>query len=310
MSGLATHPAPAISVLLPVYNAAPYLRAALESILSQTFSDFELLALNDGSTDASLSILQQAAATDQRLRVISRENKGLVETLNELVGLSRGQLLARMDADDISRPERFERQVAYLNEHPECVAVGTRCLLIDPEGLPIMRSVNDLQHEDIERAMLSGWGAIRGICHPTLMMRRDAVMTAGGYSAEYTHAEDIDLFLRLGEQGRLANIADILLEYRQHFGSVGYSQSQRQMHATIKAVEAAMHRRGMEIDSKDIAVSIWQPMSRAAVHCKWAWWALYSGFRNTARKHALRGFLSEPHKLDSIKVLACAIRGY
>ena len=310
MSRLASHAVPAISVVLPVYNAAPYLRTAVESILNQTFCDFELLALNDGSTDASLSVLQQIAATDQRLRVISRENKGLVETLNELIVLSRGQYLARMDADDISRPERFARQVTYLNEHPECVAVGTRCLLIDPEGLPIMRSVNDLEHQDIESAMLSGWGAIRGICHPTLMMRRDSVMKAGGYSADYTHAEDIDLFLRLGELGRLANIADILLEYRQHFGAVGYSQSQRQMHATIRAIEAAKRRRGIDADSKDIAASIWQPMSRAGVHCKWAWWALYSGFRDTARKHAIRGFLGEPHKLESIKVLACAIRGY
>lgn len=309
MSGLASHDVPQISVLLPVYNAAPYLRAAVGSILSQTFSDYELLALDDGSTDGSLSILQQIAATDQRLRVISRENKGLVETLNELIGLSRGRYLARMDADDFSEPRRFELQVAYLNEHPECVVVGTRSLLIDPEGLPLGKSVNDLEHDDIINATLSGWASLRGMCHPTVMMRKDAVVRIGGYSTEFAHAEDVDLFLRLAEVGKLANLADVLFKYRQHFGSVGHSHAQRQADAATRAIKAAGRRRNIDVGGDAFAISS-KPMSRVDVHHKWAWWALYSGFAKTARKHAAIGFLKAPCRLESIKVLACAIRGY
>src|SRR5262245_22908484 len=156
---------PQMSVLLPVYNAERYLRQSVRSVLDQTFSDFELLAADDGSTDLSLSILQEIASTDPRVRVISRENRGLVETLNELIGVSRGRYLARMDADDRCLPQRFDRQVAYLNEHPDCVAVGARCLLVDPEGLPIGFTVNELDHDGIEKSILSGWGSIQGLCH-------------------------------------------------------------------------------------------------------------------------------------------------
>jgi glycosyltransferase involved in cell wall biosynthesis len=301
---------PQMSVLLPVYNAESYLRESVRSVLDQTFSDFELLAADDGSTDLSLSILQEIAQTDPRVRVISRENRGLVETLNELIKVSRGRYLARMDADDRCLPQRFALQVAYLNEHPDCVAVGTRCLLVDPEGLPILHTINEVDHEKIEKSLLSGWGALQGLCHPTMMMRKDAVVHVGLYSTEYAHAEDIDLFLRLAEIGKLANIADVLLEYRQHFGSVGYNQAQRQMGATARAVEAAMRRRGVEVGGDDFAQFALRPMSQADVHCKWAWWALYSGFTETARKHALKVFLKEPYKPESVKVLACAIRGY
>src|SRR5690348_4391733 len=101
--------APKVSVLLPVFNAERYLRAAVDSVLSQTFDDFELLAFDDGSTDQSLSILREIEANDRRIKVISRENRGYLVVLNELVELARGSYLARMDADDICRPTRFEK---------------------------------------------------------------------------------------------------------------------------------------------------------------------------------------------------------
>ena len=133
---------PAISVLLPVYNAERYLGLAVESVLNQTFDDFELLAFDDGSSYQSLSILREFAAKDSRVRVSSRENRGpLVVALNEMIAIARGPYLARMDADDICRSQRFEKQVAYLEAHPECVMVGSKCLAIDPEGMPIREFV-------------------------------------------------------------------------------------------------------------------------------------------------------------------------
>src|SRR5437870_2605656 len=110
--------APMISVLLPVYNAQPYLQEALDSILAQSVADFELLALDDGSSDLSLRILREYERVDSRIRVISRENRGLVSTLNELISIARGRYLARMDADDICCPLRFRQQVDFLESNP------------------------------------------------------------------------------------------------------------------------------------------------------------------------------------------------
>ncbi|MDP3332522.1 MAG: glycosyltransferase family A protein, partial [Methylococcaceae bacterium] len=119
---------PAASVIFPVYNAGEYLDAAIESILSQTFKDFELLLLNDGSTDGSLSRLEYYASQDSRCKVFTSANRGLVGTLNEGIRLAAGDILFRMDQDDISLPDRFEKQMRYLAEHPECVLVGSRVL--------------------------------------------------------------------------------------------------------------------------------------------------------------------------------------
>src|SRR5262249_31043112 len=119
---------------MPVYNARPYLAAAVESILAQTFHDFELLMLDDGSTDGSRAILERYAARDARLRLWSRRNTGYVIALNELLSRARGELLARMDADDVALPQRFAQQVAYLRSHPDVVCAGTAVHLIDAAG--------------------------------------------------------------------------------------------------------------------------------------------------------------------------------
>ena len=125
---------PRVSVALPVHNCERYVAEAIESILAQTFTDFEFLIVDDGSTDGTLPILNRFAARDSRIRVISRPNTGIVGALNEILGLARADLVARMDADDVALPVRFERQVRYLDEHPECVMVGSRVTIIDPDG--------------------------------------------------------------------------------------------------------------------------------------------------------------------------------
>src|SRR3954468_5693657 len=121
--------APTVSVLLAVYNARRYLRQAIDSILAQTFTDFEFIIIDDGSTDDTLAILREYEKRDGRIRLISRPNKGLTTTLNEGLALARGEFLARMDGDDVALPTRFEKQVTYLRDHPECVLVGSRVLL-------------------------------------------------------------------------------------------------------------------------------------------------------------------------------------
>ena len=156
---------PAVSVLLPVFNGIRHLREAVDSILGQTFADFEFIIIDDGSTDDSAKTLQQYAQVDSRIRLVSRPNKGLTVTLNEGVGMASAPLLARMDADDIALPQRLEKQTAYMREHPDCVLLGSAVTLIDPEGLPIRQMCSEQTHEEIDYAHLNrGWP----IVHPAV----------------------------------------------------------------------------------------------------------------------------------------------
>lgn len=303
-----THVTPVASVILPVYNAGEYLDAAIESVLGQSFTDFELLLLNDGSTDGSLDRLNHFAHLDTRCTVHSWLNRGLIQTLNEGIRLARADILFRMDADDICRPYRFERQMAYLRAHPECVAVGTQVMLIDPEGQPIRPFIEETGHEAIDAAHLAGKGG--AIAHPAAAMRKAALVGAGGYRAEFLHAEDIDLFLRLAEVGRLANLPEVLLDYRQHPNSIGYRHAQAQRDSARRAVAEARQRRGFgelaPLPDNELSPS---QVTMADVHRKWGWWALGGGHLDTAKKHAWKAFKLDSLNIENVKLCACVIRG-
>ncbi len=138
-------PTPSISVLMPVYNTERYVAEAIESILAQTFGDFEFIIVNDGSTDDSLAILRRYEQQDQRIRLITRPNTGIVGALNDGLALARAELVARMDADDVSLPERLGKQRDFMSSHPGCVAMSTAYTIMDPDGLemwdvPLARS--------------------------------------------------------------------------------------------------------------------------------------------------------------------------
>jgi glycosyltransferase involved in cell wall biosynthesis len=183
---------PRVSVALPVHNCERYVAEAIESILAQTFTDFEFLIVDDGSTDGSLAILQRYAARDQRIQLVSRPNTGYLVALNEMLARARGEYVARMDADDIALPERFDHQIRYLEDHPECVMVGSRVTLIDPDGAPIMVMGEALTHEEIDNALMMAQGQL--VYHPVVMFRRQVVLDLGGYRPEYYTTEDLDLF--------------------------------------------------------------------------------------------------------------------
>lgn len=203
---------PSLSVLLPIYNAAPYLSAALESILAQTYDNFELIAIDDGSSDDSLKILRDFAARDARVKVIARGNLGLIETLNQGLSLANAPLIARMDADDIALPDRFMLQVAHFHEHPQCVIVGSGIRFIDEFGKSGQEAVYPRCTELISRLLSEG----SMFAHPAVMMSREQVLRVGGYRGAFVHAEDYDLWLRLSEIGGMDNLPQVLLLYRQH----------------------------------------------------------------------------------------------
>jgi hypothetical protein len=203
---------PAVSVAMSVYNGAAYLGPAIESVLAQTFGDFEFLVLDDGSVDASRAIAEGYAARDARVRVISRPNRGLVASLNQLFAEARAPLVARFDADDICAPDRFERQLAFLADHPDHGLIGSATRYIDTAGKPAANPpiVRPLTHADF-LANLEG-GPL--LCHSAVLVRRDLVREAGGYRPAYRHAEDYDLWLRLSRTTRIANLPECLLDYR------------------------------------------------------------------------------------------------
>lgn len=285
--------APAVSVILPVFNGERYLARAIASVLAQTFADFELIAVDDGSSDRTPAILGRCAKNDARIRIVSRANTGIVGALNDGIASARGEYLARMDADDLCEPERFARQVEYLRAHPECVILGTQILRIDPGDLPIGPETQPLDHETILARLLEGSAGT--LTHPSVMMRRDAVEAVGRYRQEFQWVEDYDLFLRLAERGRLANLPDMLLRYRLHYESVNMKRREAQARLAHQCLSAACAHLGIP-DRKPVAMLRWldEPRDRISIRGGWARRALACGNFATARKHALRNVLAQP----------------
>ncbi len=298
--------APAVTVLLAVYNGERYLRESLDSVLAQTFADFELLVIDDGSRDKTLSILDEYEAGDTRVRIVSRPNRGLTNTLNQGLELARGQFLARMDADDVCMPDRLRIQVAYLREHPECVLVGSRVQLMDPDGRPIKQMCTETTHEQIDAAHLNrGWPVV----HPAATMRLSTLREIGGYRDNYNTLEDLDLFLRLAEVGKLANVPEVLLKYRQHFASVTHSKEATQIQIRQAIYDETRARRGMPPLPAPTPART-RPRSRSEQHYLWAWSALKAGNVATARKHAVETLRRAPVSRESWRLMYCAIRGH
>lgn len=287
---------------MTVYNAERYLRAAIESVLTQTFSDFEFLIVNDGSKDHSLAVLEEYAGRDQRIVLLSRENRGLPASLNEGLELAHGEFVARMDADDICLPGRFMRQVEFLENHPSCVAVGSAALRIDSDGDEIgMTSERVCRHEELDAMLMSGKVPLM---HPTVMMRRSALSAVGGYQS-LPICEDYDLWLRLAEIGTLANLNDVLLKYRWLPNSYSHARLESQAQMKRVALADAYSRRGLSGSIPDIKQG--RAPSAADFSLKCARLALRSGRIRTARKHGIQALCRGPLRREAWRVTARAL---
>ncbi|NBC35590.1 glycosyltransferase [Novosphingobium sp. FSY-8] len=210
--------APPLSVAMSVYNAGPYVRQAIDSILNQTFGDFELLIVDDGSTDESPAIILDAAARDPRIRPILRENRGLVASLNQMLHLARAPWVARMDADDLCAPTRFARQMDFLAQNPDHGIIGTECATIGPDGAPLARP--PIVRPTTHAGLIDALELRPTLNHNAVIYARALVLNAGGYRPAFAHAEDYDLWLRLSQVTRMANLADPLVSYRVYPGQV------------------------------------------------------------------------------------------
>ena len=205
---------PQISVVMSVYNGGKYVREAVESILNQTFTDFELIVIDDGSTDGTSEIL--ASYNDSRIiLLINEKNIGLPASLNKGISVARGDYIARMDADDVCLPERFGLQVKFLDNHPEIGVLGGNISIIDLLGVQI-RTLNYLSsHAEIKWLMCFE----NPIAHSTVMMRTKLLNQLGGY-LNYNASEDYDLWQRMSEVTKLANLSEIVLQYRVHENNI------------------------------------------------------------------------------------------
>lgn len=229
---------PSLSVVLPVHNGAPYLSAAVESILVQTYSDFELLVIDDGSDDESGLIAEAYASRDPRVRVFRQENRGLVATLNRGLALCRAPLVARMDADDVSLPCRFAVQVPRFRDRPRLAVVGGFVKLIDSEGRFLRLGAYPRGDAALAALIRSNSYLEDGspFAHPAVILRKSAVYAVGGYRTVMAQAQDYDLWLRLAEAGfDMENVPEPVLEYRQHETNVSRRHRHHQVLATLLA---------------------------------------------------------------------------
>jgi glycosyltransferase involved in cell wall biosynthesis len=223
---------PKVSVVMSVFNGEVYLAEAIDSILNQTFSDFEFIIVDDGSTDSSANIIQ--LFTDSRIQLISLDkNMGLASALNHGVNQAQGQYIARMDSDDISLPSRFQEQVNYMDAHSDVIVLGTQMQVVDADKNPLFDFDVPLQHSLIVWNLFFG----RTFAHPSVMMRRNVLVQVGVYDESISTAQDVDLWSRLIGQGRFANLADQLILYRTHEKATSIQKASQQknvLHITLK----------------------------------------------------------------------------
>lgn len=223
---------PKISVIMSVYNAEKYVAKAIDSILNQTFEDFEFIVINDASKDNSLNIICRYIKKDNRILLINNKtNIGLTKSLNKGLKIAKGKYIARMDADDISLPNRFQKQFTYLEDNADIFLLGSSCFFIDEKGVKIgsQKCLNNF--EDIKKRLKKS----NCIIHPSVMFRNDKKTE---YREKMWYVEDYDLYLNLlTKNKKLVNLQDMLILYRITSNSITKINSIKRKKFACKAIE-------------------------------------------------------------------------
>jgi len=290
---------------MPILNAEAYLSQALASIQCQTFSDWELLIWDDGSSDRSVEIAMASARLDVRIKLLGSGKKGLPVALNHLLCYAQGQFIARMDADDICFPCRFDLQYELLSSDPAIGLVGGQAITIDSKGKQIGTWQVVTGHSEIDLDHINGWRV--QIIHPTAMMRSELLSRVGGYNVQ-SPVEDLDLWLRLAEVSQLVNLRQHVICYRVM--STSYSQSDPTLRAQqfTEAALAARRRRGLPADS--LPPPFWidsTPRDHFSQSIKKAMSHVSSGHRDLALWQSLRCLLQRPWSKRAWRLLVYSI---
>jgi hypothetical protein len=237
---------PIVSIVMSVFNGERFLPQAVESMLNQTFKDFEFIIIDDGSGDGSAAILDSYQTRDPRIRVYHQKNKGLISSLNFGCELACGKYIARMDADDIAIPDRLLLQVEFMESHPEVSVVGGAVQFINADGKALITARYPTRNRDIQRELLDG----SVLWHPTVLFLKTTFVSIGGYR-NIADAEDYDLWLRIADHFQLANLSTVVLKYRIHSGQGSVMRCRKQALATLAARNAAILRRSGNPDPLD-----------------------------------------------------------
>ena len=218
---------PKVSVVMSVYNGEKYLKESVESILNQTFSDFEFTIINDGSTDKTPEILR--SFNDERIKVINQENMGLTRSLNKAINLVIGEYIARMDADDVSLPERLERQVEFLDENLDVGMVGTACKEIDRDGQEIGIFSPPTTNNELKKVLIR----YNPFVHASVMIRRTVIDKVGIYDESFSSAQDYEFWFRIAKFYKIANLTQLLLVRRYTTRNISIEKENEQIKNAI-----------------------------------------------------------------------------
>jgi glycosyltransferase involved in cell wall biosynthesis len=238
---------PQVSVVMPVRNGARWLGEAIESVIAQSLPDWELIAIDDGSTDDTPRILHEYARRDNRIRAIRQDALGLVGALNRGLAEVRAPLLARLDADDRALRERLDRQARHLSAHPEIGLLGTWAQTIDENGVRGRALQPATDPDELGRILLQG----NPFVHSSVTLRTELARRLGGFRPAFRAAEDYDLWLRIAEMAKLANLPDVLVEYRRHGENITSRSAIRQAFSVRLAQRSARARRESGKDPAD-----------------------------------------------------------
>ena len=235
---------PIISVILPVYNAEKYIEEAINSILAQTYQNFELIVINDGSTDKSLNVINQYE-DNNKVSIVTQNNNGLIFTLNKGIDLAKGQYIARMDADDIAHPERFEKQLSLFESNPNLGVCSASTENFGAETNITIRSADN----DMLKATLLFWPPFS---HPAAMIKRSVLVDNSiYYREEFKHCEDFDLWSQLALYCQFSNVTEVMLKYRVHPDQVTNSFSDVVLDAHFRICQHNLLTQGIELKKRD-----------------------------------------------------------
>ncbi|WP_432797353.1 glycosyltransferase family 2 protein [Poriferisphaera sp. WC338] len=299
---------PAIAVVMPVYNRAKYLHAAIRSILNQTFTDFQFIIVNDGSTDDSRAIIESYIDHDPRITLINQTNAGCYAARNAALEITTAPFTAITDSDDMAHPDRLQKQYDFLIANPDHVAVGSLMRLTDPFGVP-NQLINAPEHHDAidNHHMQGNPGAL---IHGTVTLRTNALRQLGGYTLAPNSA-DYDLALRLAEIGKLANLTEPLQYVRTHFASISSTSRADQINRARAFCKQAHIRRGLDCQlsktiNRDAQTNAITPADQAA---SWARYAVHAKRLNIARRHAATAIKHDPFNLENWRIMKWALTG-
>ena len=289
---------PAVSVIMSVYNGHEHLSRAIESILSQTFRDFEFLIVDDGSTDDSFDIITSHSRKDPRIKVLRNEvNIGLTRSLNKALTAVRRQYIARQDSDDISLPERLKRQFDFLTTHPEVCLVGCSAIIIDSSGREIRPRPYNLAPSGIRNFMRRH----NLLTHGSVMFRRGEILALGGYREQFHYAQDYDLWLRIMERYYIHILPEYL--YKTRISLENISMSRAILQDEYASIARRFHRERIRrgTDSYDAFFKTFKPDNIPT-----------SGPKAKARYHFLKAMylLGEDMITDMRKELLASLKYY